>query len=984
MARKVDPEILRGFIDEAQGYLPQIRQGIAALVEDGSRFEVLEEIHRLCHSIKGAASMVGLSVLGHMAYYLEESIEQIGAGQLAIDDRTAETLLHGLDVLDRYLDRCVDEGFDPRPLASELVSRFRRLRDQPESGDADELERILPDEPAAAPLPFPDDLPGVDGPGAGDGFEVEGPPTGAPAFVEEPAPEEPDFEDVVSPELLEAFLQEAHDHMQVIHRGLQGLEATPDDRELMQEVRRPVHTLKGAASMVGLTRIGNLAHRMEDLLDQLYEGSKSLSPDTLELLLATGDALEDMVGRDNPNRPSAASLTPLYERYAELLDGAGGDAPQPLEPLGEGPVVDLSDLGSAPAPSTPEPQTRRPSQIVRVPIERLDELVRLVSELVVSRSTFERHFGELGRQTQELDLSSDRLRGIAGRMDSEYEVLALSGGTPSASTKTAAVERTPDFDDLELDRYTEFHLLSRALAETSIDVSSLRGQLGGTLVDFDAYLSRMGRLTSEIQDKLMRLRMVPMASLVSRFRRAVRVVARQRDKHVDLVVEGEDTELDKTVLEDIADPLLHLLRNAVDHGIEPSSLRQAKGKPARGTITLRSYYEGTNVVISISDDGAGLDLERLRRVAVDQGYLSETEAEHMADGQLHALAFLPGFSTATQVSEISGRGVGLDVVKEHVNRMKGVLRVQSTTDEGTTFTVHLPMTLAITRVLLVRVRGALYAIPLAGVTQILRLEHDSLEILGTETVMRLDDRVYPVTHLGDALGLPTPTATDDDIRRRRPVLILSTGGQEHAVVVDRIVEAREVVVKTLGNLLTHVHGVTGATLLGDGSVVLILNPLDLLGEESAGHSVATMAVPTAPAQGESPRRALDVMIVDDSVSVRRVLTNLAKSAGWNPITARDGLEALEMLQRSASPPDILLLDIEMPRMDGYELTSALRAQKPWQDLPIVIITSRAGQKHRQRAFDLGATEYLVKPYQDETLLAVVRRLVREARDRGAP
>jgi chemosensory pili system protein ChpA (sensor histidine kinase/response regulator) len=601
-----------------------------------------------------------------------------------------------------------------------------------------------------------------------------------------------------------------------------------------------------------------------------------------------------------------------------------------------------------------------------VPLARLEELVRLVSELVVHRGTFEQYYGDLAREVGELDLSVDRLRRLAGRLEAEYEVAALSGGVSLPPGREA-------FDPLELDRYTEFHLLSRELAETGSDISTLGGELAGTAGDFDSYLSRLSRLTSEVQDKLMRLRMVPLGSLGSRLHRAVRMTAAREAKLADLTLEGGAVELDKTVLEEMADPLIHLLRNAVDHGIEPPALRRAWGKPERGTVSIRASHEGTQVVIRVSDDGAGIEPEVVRRAAVEGGLLSEAEAADRPAGDLYSLLFLPGFSTAGRVSEVSGRGIGLDVVKSTVEGMKGSVSLVSTPGAGTSVTVRLPMTLAILRVLVVEAASQTFAVPLAAVAQILRLSQQEIERVGQDPVVRVAGQVVPLIRLAQALALPEVVG---EAPERVPVLVLSLGDRRQGLAVDRLVEAREVVVKPLGPHLRRVRGVTGATLMGDGSVVLIVDPAEL-----ANGTGASQARPAALPRAH-PRSAtlpLELLIVDDSLSVRRVLANLARGAGWTPVLARDGLEALEILQRSARTPDAILLDIEMPRMDGYELAATLKAQDAFRHIPIVVVTSRAGDKHRERALALGVDDYLVKPYQDETLIATVRRLTRAGR-----
>jgi chemosensory pili system protein ChpA (sensor histidine kinase/response regulator) len=903
MTRHVDPEVLLGFVEEARGYLLPIRQGIDAFTADPAQAAHLEEAYRLVHTIRGASAMVGLAALSEAATGFEALLEECVSGKV---QGSAETLA--------------------------LLAGVR-----------DELERLLSD---VVPQGVPEDsLP----PG-------ETPPSEGPATVEG----SPFSQDEVPPELAEVFALESADHLRSISTLLPALEREPDNREVLQEIRRSAHTLKGSAAMVGFQSITQFAHRMEDLLDLLYEGSRPVTPEVVQLLFRSHDALEDLAARKADPRAVAA----LYARYGELLG----------QPTGVG-AAELPGVEES-APEV-EPAAKQQGQSVRVPLERVDELIKLVSELVVSRATFEQRLADFALQAAELQISSERIARVASTLETQYEASALGGRLPlpgnpgriSHHTLLPATFQTHGFDDLEFDRYTEFHLLSRQLAESTSDVQTIEGELGHLHGDFDGFLTRQARLVSEIEDKLMRLRMVPLHTLSSRLHRAVRNVAESQGKDVELLVEGENTELDKTVLEALADPLLHLLRNAVDHGIEAPEVRRARGKAGRGTIRLRAYHEGNQMVVQVGDDGAGIDAEAVRATAVERGFVSAADAARMPAEELQSLVFLPGFSTAREVSEVSGRGVGLDIVKTHVQRLKGTLTLDARPGEGTTFTVRLPMTLAITRALLVKAHHETFALPLDSIRQILRLEDEATERVGNETVLRVGSEVFPLVALGKALGLRQPA---DERVGRRPVVIVHTGTRPVALVVDHLLGGREIVIKTLGTHLRRVVGITGATLMGDGSVVLILNPAELLSQPARPRRpLTTMFSGTVDYQD-----ALSVMVVDDSPSVRRVVSNLLKNAGWKAVLAKDGLDALEQLQQAAEPPDLLLLDVEMPRMDGYDLLTALKAQDPLRDLPVVMITSRAGDKHRRKAFELGASAYLVKPYQDEALLDLIRQLTR--------
>jgi chemosensory pili system protein ChpA (sensor histidine kinase/response regulator) len=968
MTRSIDKAILAGFVEEVRSYLPRIAKGIESLHKNPHQSQVLEETHRYAHTIKGAASMVGLTSLSHIAYCLEDAFEAIAAGQLDVDDQKAALLRQITAQVEGYLEGLLSGTLHERPLLAEAMRAYRRLQGLPESEDETAVDELL-DKVAGAPPSTTEQV-----------VRATAPPV-AEAAHHEPSP----------PELIETFVLEAEDHLRSISTLLSTLDKQPEDKELLQDIRRSVHTLKGAAGVVGLRATAQLAHRMEDLLDRLYDGSMAVDSDILDLLFASTDALEDMVGGEGEEETAHDNLQELYAGYSATLGRlpSAGSPTHRLEPLGEEKIIDLAELAPRPPkesePEIPATKATVPAsyghgEVVRVPLGRLDELVRITSEMAISRTVFEQRVTNFVHAVEELQFSTHRLGRVSSNLETRYEASALGGRLlmPSGVRHSGNLSHeesfnTHDFDELELDRYTEFHRLSREMAETVNDIRTMGNELGDLIGDFNGILNQQGRLSNEIQDKLLQIRMIPLAALTTRLHRTVRVLAREQSKLIDLVLEGEDTELDKTVLDQLADPLLHLLRNAVDHGIEPPALRRVLGKPERGAIHLHAYYEGDQVIIRISDDGAGLEPEILRSAAISGGYISEANAPQISDDELYSLVFLPGFSTAGEVSEVSGRGVGLDIVRTNIHKMKGTVTLDSTPGEGVTFTIRLPMTLAITRALLVRAHNETFAMPLDAVTQIVRVEREEIEHIGQEPVIRVGEQIYPVFHLGEVLNLKQPA---DDTGGHLPVLILHAGAKQIALVVDQLVAGREIVVKPLGNHLRRIHAITGATLMGDGSVVLILNPNEIATKPA--HSGARDRPHLQPSAARA-RQVLTVMVVDDSVSVRRVVANLIKNAGWLPVTARDGLEALEVIHRSIQLPDLILADIEMPRMDGYELMSSLKGQDAYRDIPLVILTSRAGDKHRRKAMDLGASGYVVKPYQDETLLGLIRRLVQESR-----
>ena len=786
-----------------------------------------------------------------------------------------------------------------------------------------------------------------------------------------------DLEVSIPNELYEVYREEAEDHIRNIYAALNQLKTDPANRECLQNIRRSAHTLKGAAGAVGVRIVTNLSHRMEDLLDWLYESDKQPSDETLTLLLNTTDRLHELSFGEYDKDSITHSVAELYGQYGVHLQGIETDKSEAATPSETEKADDETQEIPATASAPEEPaksKTEKPAalqQMLRVPLSRVDELVRTVSELIINRTTFEQRMSNFVHGVDELNTILNRLRAVAQEMETTYGIDAL-GGTRFRSggflPRPASMqdEQDTEFDALEFDQYNDFHLLSRSVSEITSDVGTIASEFRTLIGDFDSLLARQNRLSRETQDRLMRVRMVPLASLSTRLHRAVRVVSSKQGKPVELIIDGEETALDKTVLEEIADPLMHLLRNAVDHGVEAPESRESQGKSSEATIRIKAFYQGTQAVLKISDDGGGLNAAKIAESAIKKGHLSEAEAEAMAPQELYPYIFVPGLSTAKELSEVSGRGVGMDIVRDKVQKLKGTITVDSEPGVGTTFTISLPLTLAVTRALMVVSGGELFAIPMQSVAQIARLEKNQIDQLAGSPIIRLDGAICPIIRLCDHLAI---RSADDDASTI-PVLVIQSGEKRLAVQVEEIVAGKDIVVKTLGSHLRQVDGLIGSTLLGDGTVVPILDPNSLIvADETEVPTVRSGRTKSTVSRGQ-----LTVMIVDDSVSVRRVMENLAKSKGWIPVVAKDGIDALEIMQGQDIVPDIFLLDVEMPRMDGYELLRRLRSTAATKDSPVVMVTSRAGEKHRQKAFSLGATEYLVKPYQEEQLTGLVERL----------
>ncbi len=1003
-----DREIIAEFVQEVSGYLPVIRDGLVAFqknVAEGSPHSddsVLTEAHRGVHTIKGASGMVGLAELSQIAFHLEEILDRL----LHEPDTSTPELLAGMHVAVGHIEKYivgVSSGDSQQPdLTAEALQHLCQLRGLP-TDDSLPTAAALPAVAAPSFLRSPfedfalpeappanwlsDNFNPLESWDANEPVEETALPV-APSWLSdhfnpseswnakepieeieiEVAPRSTltvaDDSSEVPAELLEVFRLEADDHIRLLTTLLPEARNDPANLDRWQTIRRSIHTLKGAAGLVGFHSVTRLTHRMEDLLDQYYDQKRTATVGEIDLLLAASDAIaETLEGRAN-----TAVFSELHSRLERILDVQARLPTEAFEPDPLAVVVEEVVPVAAFQPA------READATVRVPIARLNDIAKLVGELVIARTSLEQRVGELNRLLSEARPSADRLKRVSGRLDIGYEASAMSS---SRSTTSAAYAFAgagggggDDFDELEFDRYTEFHLLTRELSETTTDVQTVFGEFGNLVGELEGQLTRQARLASEVEDKLMRLRMVPFGTIATKLQRTVRTAAVAANKNAEFVLDGDQTGLDKAVLEAMADPLLHLLRNAVDHGLEAEAVRLALGKPAHGTITLKAAHEGSHVVLTLADDGRGIDFDRIRAAVVRRGLAPTFEADQLTEEELADFLFRPGFSTREEVSELSGRGVGLDVVKTKVEGLNGTVVTTSVLGRGTTFTIRLPMTLAVIRALLVRVSGQTFAIPLEAVEQILRPSAEQVEHIGRSPVLRVNGLVCPLVPLSSVLRI---RHSDVPAEARQPVIVLRSAGRRIAVLVDQLMGGREVVIKSLGRHLHRVPAVSGATLLGDGSVVLILNPTELL--RSAGTSFTTQ--PIAPARA---KQSMTALVVDDSPSVRRVLSMVLTNAGWNVVTAKDGLEALEILQTAGDQPDIVLTDVEMPRMDGYELLATVRSQPTLAHLPVVVITSRSADKHRRKALDLGASAYVVKPFQDVNLLEILQQLVRPMRE----
>ncbi len=775
------------------------------------------------------------------------------------------------------------------------------------------------------------------------------------------------------PDLVDVFVLEGLEILDAADARLAGWRVQPDSQEPIIGLQRDLHTLKGGARMAGILPVGDLAHAMESLLDAVAAGRRLADTAVVGSLERGFDRLHELVRRVQVGqalaRPDGA--IGLFEQLASVATAQpqGEGMPAAEGRATEAPRVPLTPL---PPIELDEPQ-RSAQEMIRVRSEVLDTLVNHAGEVSIYRSRLEQQVTTFRFNLVELDQTVTRLREQLRKLEIETEAQIIARF--QREQQIAAADSA--FDPLELDRFSQLQQYSRALAESVSDLTSLQSLLDDTARQAETLLLQQSRVSSELQEGLMRTRMVPFEAQVPSLRRTLRQTAQELGRQVQLRVEGAHGEMDRTLLERMKAPFEHMLRNAVAHGIESAAERRAAGKPEEGTVTIRVGREATEVVLEVSDDGRGLDRDAIRAKAIERGMLLEDA--QLSDRDLYAFILESGFSTAGAVTQIAGRGVGMDVVASEIKQLGGSLSIDSQRGRGTRFQVRLPFTLAVTQAILVKQGESVFAVPMTSVQGMARIARDDLAARLAEEVplYTYASERYVIQELGRLLGVGSRRSEEPQL----PLLLIRSGDLRAAVHVDQVVGSREIVVKSVGPQVSSVPGLFGATIMGDGSVVMILDlpPLVRRGTALGQHAEAARALAESESTGLPPvvpaavRARPLVMVVDDSITMRKVTSRVLERMEMDVVTAKDGIDALERLQERV--PDVMLLDIEMPRMDGYELATHMKGDARLRQVPIIMITSRTGEKHRQRALEVGVERYLGKPYQEADLLRNVQEVL---------
>ena len=931
----IDLEVLALFLEEAEDLIEGIDQSILEWSENTADIAHLENILRLLHTMKGGARLTGLNSLGEFTHNFETDLMRLQASPTPLDDHffasvneRQDEITHRIGVYSRYA-----EGAAPEKEVS-AMQQAKSLAVDPAQTDSSVSGNFI--EPAS-----------VDSDIA----------IGAKATAGKLP------EDDVDLDILPIFIEEAEELLESIDQSILDWSGKRTDHTYLSNLLRHLHTLKGGARLAGLNRLGEYAHNLETFLNGLQQNPVEPSSDFFASLNRHQDeitrrvAIYKKISDGSAGADEVSSLSNSADFSDSLVQGDTTDFAQ---------IQDRSATSRSPAPDE-ESADRVPApsqEIVRVSAELLDELVSLAGETSITRGRIEQQITDFGESLEEMEETIVRIREQVRRLEIEAE-------SRETVFRSQSDDADAGFDELELDRYTMLQEISRSLSEGSSDMMDLKDTLLDKSRDAETLLHQQARLGSELQEGLTRTRMVSFARLIPRLRRIVRQISVEVGKSVKFEAFNVEGELDRSVLERIIAPLEHMLRNAVDHGIEPQSDRIAANKSETGRISLRLSREGGHVVLAVSDDGRGIDVDAVKKKALERGLINSVE--QVTDQEAMQFIVGAGFSTAQKLTQISGRGVGMDVVNSEIKQLGGSLYIDSTIGVGTEFSIRIPFTVSINRALMVVIQEETYAVPLNTIEGIVRVSPYELETYYQPDAPMFEyaGQPYKLIYTGNLLSKSEKPSFEGQTSPL-PVMLARSGDLSVALQVDKVIGSREVVVKALGRQFDRVGGISGATVLGDGSVVVILDVLALVQSVDAQAEVFISDEPLADDTGVKT-----VMIVDDSVTVRKVTSRLMERQGWKVVTAKDGLDAVEQLQDIY--PDIVLLDIEMPKMDGFEVLRTARRDARLKNLPIIMITSRTGEKHKQQAFALGVNAYLGKPFQEAGLMSTIEEVLAETK-----
>ena len=977
-----DDELLQIFLDEVQTIQPDMQNYYNQWLNNLSNLEVVKELANYMHILKGGAELIGVSSIVEMALRGEQVYDAIDKGILPSDTDTASLLqkLHETIASQIKQVRQFSRSFEATDFAhqiDEVIAGTVQSRDLvfavPLIVEANPEESIEQKQPAKE----------------GDSALAKN----DPLYIEEIINnfeerrletwkgQEPD-EDI-----LKVYLEEAKELIDSSSQHLQEFRSNNSDLAALQALQRELHTIKGGARMVGAEGIATLAHEMETIYEELGSRRKPATRMIGNLLAVCHDWLASAIyvleNKFNPQTPVAlvAALQQFSRKPDSLKEIPNANLASQIEQidiyrssLGQDTLeVKQRDLSVMPLMTgnfeSEQDQTSLNAEMLRISASTMERMINLSGESAINRSRIEMGISSLSNNIEEMGATVQRLVDQLRRMETELEIQILSQIGDEHALES-------DFDPLEMDQYSALNQLSKSLSESASDLLDIKTTMLDKTRETENLLLQLSRTQTDLQEGLMDSRTVPFSRITPRLQRVVRQTATELGKSVELRILNDEGEIDRNILERITSPLEHMLRNAVDHGIEKSQERIESGKSRTGLITLEVLREGGEIVINLIDDGRGINVNAVRQKAIEQGLISAKDTS-LKTLDIMQYIFNAGLSTAKSVSQISGRGVGMDVVQSEVKQLGGVVTVDSESGRGSRFTMRLPLTVAVSDALMVRAGDKYFAVPLVQIERVMRVNVDAIANFYTTNAdsINIDGQAYRLRYLNQILYGSDPVDALAHQSSSVPVIIIRTDlGQRMALQVDMIAGSRiEVVVKPLGRQLSHIDGISAATIMGDGSVMLILDLVALMRNVSNIAKVEQQKANKSVKQAHKPV----VLIVDDSVTVRKVTSRLLERNGYEAQVATDGIDALEKLQEML--PEVIVLDIEMPRMDGFEVANHIRHNPRLKHIPIVMITSRTGEKHRERAFGIGVNEYMGKPFQEQMLLDTLARFTQQAK-----
>ncbi|BAW55065.1 histidine kinase CheA [Helicobacter pylori] len=801
-------------------------------------------------------------------------------------------------------------------------------------------------------------------------------------------------------EIMEDFLIEAFEMNEQLDQDLVELEHNPEDLDLLNRIFRVAHTIKGSSSFLNLNILTHLTHNMEDVLNRARKGEIKITPDIMDVVLRSIDLMKTLLvtirdtgsdtnnGKENEIEEAVKQLQAITSQNLEGAKEGTKEAPQKenekeVKKEAEKENTEENQENKAKAPTAENSASDNPLadepdlDYANMSAEEVEaEIERLLNKRQEADKERRAQKKQEAKPKQEVTPKTETPKTETPKAPKTETKAKAKADTEENKAPSIGVEQTVRVDVRRLDHLMnligELVLGKNRLIRIYGDVEE-RYDGEKFLEELNQVVSSISAVTTDLQLAVMKTRMQPVGKVFNKFPRMVRDLSRELGKSIELIIEGEETELDKSIVEEIGDPLIHIIRNSCDHGIEPLEERRRLNKPETGKVQLSAYNEGNHIVIKISDDGKGLDPVMLKEKAVEKGVISERDAEGMSDREAFNLIFKPGFSTAKVVSNVSGRGVGMDVVKTNIEKLNGIIEIDSEVGVGTTQKLKIPLTLAIIQALLVGVQEEYYAIPLSSVLETVRISQDEIYTVDGKSVLRLRDEVLSLVRLSDIFKVDAILESNSDVY----VVIIGLADQKIGVIVDYLIGQEEVVIKSLGYYLKNTRGIAGATVRGDGKITLIVDVGAMMDmAKSIKVNITTLMNESENTKSKNSPSDYIVLAIDDSSTDRAIIRKCLKPLGITLLEASNGLEGLEMLKNGDKTPDAILVDIEMPKMDGYTFASEVRKYNKFKNLPLIAVTSRVTKTDRMRGVESGMTEYITKPYSGEYLTTVVKRSIK--------